>query len=74
MHNLVQIESDNSLARDMSSHAVLTINPDKINDYYARKKIAEEKYNKLSRQQQEIDALKGDIKEIKTMLLALLQR
>ena len=30
MHNLVQIESDNSLARDMSSHAVISMSPEKV--------------------------------------------
>ena len=74
MHNLVQIESDNSLARDISSHAVIALSSDKANEYYTRKKIAEAKANELARQQQEIDGLKNDIQEIKSMLQALLQR
>lgn len=74
MHNLVQIESDDSLARDISSHAVITVSPDKANDYRARKKIAEQKDSELVRQQQEINGLKSDIQEIKTMLQALIQR
>lgn len=74
MHNLVQIESDDSLARDISSHAVIAINSDKADDYRARKKIAEQKANELMRQQKEIDGLKNDIQEIKSMLHALLQR
>lgn len=74
MHNLVQIEGDSSLARDISSHAVIAVSADKANDYHARKKIAEQKANELARQQQEIDGLKNDIQEIKSMLQALLQR
>ena len=74
MHNLVQIENDNSLARDMSSHAVISMSPEKVDHYKARKKIAEQLALQNIRQQQEIDTLKDDIKEIKSMLHALLQR
>ena len=74
MHNLVQIESDNSLARDMSSHAVISMSPEKVDQYKARKKVAEQQALEVNRQQQEIDNLKDDIKEIKSMLHALLQR
>jgi len=74
MHNLVKIEGDDSMARDISSHAVISISPDKANDYYARRKIAESKANELAKQQQEINELKDDIQQIKSMLQALLQR
>ena len=74
MHNYVKIESDNSLARDVSSHAVISVSADKVNDYRDRKRIAEQKASLLSRQQEEIDQMKDDIQEIKSMLLALLQR
>lgn len=74
MHNLVQIESDNSLARDMSSHAVILMSPEKVDQYKARKKVAEQLALQTVQQQQEIDNLKDDIKEIKSMLNALLQR
>lgn len=74
MHNIVEIEGDKTLARDISSHAVITVSPDKLNDYQARKRIAEQKSNELARQQEEIEELKDDIKQIKSMLQALLQR
>jgi hypothetical protein len=74
MHNIVEIEGDKTLARDISSHAVITVSPDKLNDYQARKRIAEQKASELARQQEEIEELKDDIKQIKSMLQALLQR
>ena len=74
MHNLVKIDGDDSLARDISSHAVIAVSADKANDYYARRKIAEAKANELARQQQEINELKDDIQQIKSMLQALMQR
>jgi hypothetical protein len=74
MHNIVEIEGDKTLARDISSHAVITVSPDKLNDYQSRKRIAEQKASELARQQEEIEELKDDIKQIKSMLQALLQR
>lgn len=74
MHDLVKIEGDDSLVRDMQSKAVLAISPDKMNDYYARKNIAQMKAMELTRQQEQIDELKADISQIKTMLEALLKR
>jgi hypothetical protein len=74
MHNIVEIEGDKTLARDISSHAVITVSPDKLNEYQVRKRIAEQKASELARQQEEIEELKDDIKQIKSMLQALLQR
>ena len=68
MHNLVQIENDKSLARDMSSHAVISMTPEKVDQYKARKKVAEQLALQTVQQQQEIDNLKDDIKEIKELL------
>lgn len=74
MHNIVEIEGDKTLARDISSHAVITVSPDKLNEYQVRKRIAEQKASELARQQEEIEELRDDIKQIKSMLQALLQR
>jgi len=74
MRNLVPIESDSNLARDMSSHAVITINDDKLKDYYAKRKIAESRDSLMLSQQKEIDTLKNDISEIKQMLQVLIKR
>jgi len=74
MRNLVQIESDSSLARDISSHAVLTISDEKLKDYYAKRKIAESRDSLMLSQQKEIDTLKNDISEIKQMLEVLIKR
>lgn len=74
MHNIVQIESDNSLARDISSHAVIAISDEKVNDYKAKKRIAQERENIIIAQQKEIEAVKSDINEIKQMLQVLMQR
>lgn len=74
MRNLVQIESDSSLARDISSHAVITMSDEKIKDYQAKRKIAESRESLMMSQQREIDTLKNDISEIKQMLQVLIKR
>ena len=74
MHNLVQIESDLNLARDISSHAVISINDEKLRDYHAKRKIAESRDKLMMAQQKEIDTLKNDISEIKQMLQVLIKR
>lgn len=67
MHNLIKIENMNGLARDPSSHAVISTSDEAFRDYHKRKSLA-------AKQQEEIDAMKQDIGEIKSMLEALLQR
>jgi hypothetical protein len=67
MRNLVKIENMNGLARDTSSHAVISTSDEVFNDYHKRKSLA-------SKQQEEINAMKQDIGEIKSMLQALIQR
>lgn len=67
MLNFVEIDNQPGMARDISSHAVVSTDPKKINEYNARKAIA-------AQQAFEIDILKNDMKEIKSMLSALLQR
>lgn len=74
MHNMVAIDSDKTLVRDIASHAVIAISPDKVNEYRRRKALAEQKVSELSRQQNQIDEMKTDINQIKSMLQALMQR
>ena len=67
MRNLVKIENMNGLARDTSSHAVISTSEEVFNDYHKRKSLA-------AKQQEEINAMKQDIGEIKSVLQALMQR
>jgi len=74
MHNLLKIENMNGLARDVSSHAVISTSKETFQDYRRRKNLAEMQLNESKRQQEEIDSLKQDISEIKSMLQALMKR
>lgn len=74
MRNIVQIEGNNGLIRDMSSHAILNASSEQIDSYNSRKKVAQLRELELSKQKEEINSLKEDVKEIKAMLEALLKR
>jgi phage-related minor tail protein len=74
MHNLVQIEDNNELLRDVSSHAVLASSNKKILDYKAKKMAAEQQSAILRKNQEEIASLKNDMSEIKEMINLLLKR
>lgn len=74
MLNLVKIESDSSLARDISSHAVISMTDDKLKEYQTKRKIAESRESLFLSQQKEIESLKNDVSEIKQMLQVLIQR
>jgi len=74
MLNFVQIDNEPGMIRDISSHAVISADPQKINEYNARKVVAASRHAELTKHQKEIDELKNDITEIKSMLLALLER
>lgn len=74
MHNLVQIEDNNELLRDVTSHAVLASSNKKILDYKAKKIAAEQQAAILKQNQEEIATLKNDMREIKEMINLLLKR
>lgn len=74
MHNLVQIEDNNELLRDVTSHAVLASSNKKILDYRAKKIAAEQQAAVLKQNQEEIATLKNDMREIKEMINLLLKR
>lgn len=74
MHDFVKIESMNGMARDISSHAVISTSAETFEDYHKRRQIARQKSGIIEKQQAEINELKEDLKEIKQMLQALIKR
>jgi|688.fasta_scaffold580659_2 TRAP-type C4-dicarboxylate transport system substrate-binding protein len=74
MHNLVEIEDNRELLRDVFSHAILASSDKKILDYKAKKIAAEQQATILKQNQEEIASLKNDMCEIKEMINLLLKR
>jgi hypothetical protein len=70
MPQLVSIETDNNLARDLSSNTIINTNGNAYEKYISCKKRQEEDKNKIENMQTEIASLKDDLKIIKELLLS----
>ena len=69
---LVKVEDDTSLARDPETGAIVMTSHSQYKDYVEKRKIHAKKNLEIERQAQEINNIKDDLCEIKSMLLALL--
>ena len=67
MSQLVSIETDNNLARDLSSNTIINTNGNAYEKYMSCKKRQEEDKNKIENMQTEIASLKDDLKIIKEL-------
>jgi hypothetical protein len=73
MGQLLKVEQNTSLVRDVSSNAILNNNTSDYQNYIKNKQIALSKTNELSRQAEQINNLKQDMAEIKQMLVTLIK-
>jgi len=73
MGQLLKVEQNTSLVRDVSSNAILNNNVSDYHNYIKNKQIALSKTNELSRQAEQINNLKQDMAEIKQMLTMLIK-
>jgi hypothetical protein len=60
MGQLLKVEQNTSLVRDVSSNAILNNNTSDYQNYIKNKQIALSKTNELSRQAEQINNLKQD--------------
>ncbi len=68
MTNYLQVDSDSSLIRDMSSNAILNSNKSEYDKFL---QISEAKYKEKKRlddMKSDLDSLKSDMEEIKSLL------
>jgi len=70
MSDLISIESDISLARDISTNAIVNTNSSEYNKYLLMRKQKEAEHQSINQMQTEIECLKSDLCEIKNLLLA----
>ena len=73
MGQLLKVEQNTSLVRDVSSNAILNNSTSDYQNYIKNKQIALSKTNELSRQAEQINNLKQDMAEIKQMLATLIK-
>lgn len=70
----VKVEGHNSLARDLSTGAIINTNRTEYEEYMARKRLAESRELEISKHSEDINILKNEMQEIKSMILQLLQK
>ena len=68
---LYQLEEHRNLARDTDSGAIINIDQDAYNAAICRQLVAEERKDVLERNTNDINSIKGELTEIKTMLRLL---
>jgi len=74
MKRLVPVEGMSSLYRDSESQAVVNTNKTEYNSYMARKKALASKDSELNQMKDDLDDMKGEMNEIKSLLVSLNQK
>lgn len=72
--NYIRVEGSKSLMRDPYSGAIVNVDDDGYKNYIALKQANDRKRQEQQELQTEIDNIKSDVNEIKSLLLELLQR
>jgi wobble nucleotide-excising tRNase len=74
MQQYLKVEGHNGLVRDMSTGAIINTNRTEYDEYMARKRQAEQREMEISKHSEDINILKNEMQEIKSMILQLLQK
>lgn len=74
MIEVLQVEGNPSLVRDISSNAIINTNESDYQTYLKNKEIMTSRVEQLQNQNDKINKLENDINDIKTMLVALINK
>jgi hypothetical protein len=74
MNQYVKVEGHNGLVRDMSTGAIINTNRTDYDEYMARKRMAEQREAEISKHSEDINILKNELQDIKSLILQLLQK
>lgn len=70
----LKVQGHNGLVRDTSSGAIINTNRTEYEEYMARVKLAEEKDQLISQHTDEINNMKNELREIKDLLIKLVNK
>ena len=70
----IPVEGKIGLYRDSDSTAIINRDKKAYLDYMQRKKVAENKNNELNQMKEDLDNVKGELGEIKSLLSTLVQK
>lgn len=74
MNKLLKVESHTSLVRDVSSNAIINTSESEYESFKRRREVAQRQKVQIESQVKEIESIKCEIGEIKTLLLRLLSQ
>lgn len=69
--NLIPVEGENHLFRDPNTNAIVNTNQSDHKMYLARKQIQEKEKDKINCMERDINSIKNDLDEIKSLLRSL---
>ena len=70
----LKVQGHNGLVRDLSSGAIINTNRAEYDEYMERVRLAEEKDQLISQHTDEINNMKNELREIKDLLLQLVNK
>jgi len=73
MVQLLKVEGNASLVRDVSSNAIVNTNMSEYNEYMITKQVALARVERVNQQTEDINNLKQDVTEIKQLLQMLIK-
>jgi hypothetical protein len=74
MENFVKVKDNDSLVRDVSSGAIINTNTAEYEAYLNRRKLNKETRQQVHSNAAEIQELKSEISEIKSLLISLINK
>ena len=72
VNKYAQVEGHASLIRDMSSNAIISTNESEFSAYQKRREAEKKRHQQITDQLYEIESLKNEMLEIKTLLSQLI--
>ncbi len=74
MTEFLKVLGHNGLVRDTSSGAIINTNKTEYDEYMARVREAEERENAISQHTIEINNIKNELQDIKSLILQILNK
>tara|TARA_B100000287_G_C20057553_1_gene553029 strand:+ start:257 stop:490 length:234 start_codon:yes stop_codon:yes gene_type:complete len=74
MSNYTPVEGRPGLYRDEDSNAVINRNSNDYQAYMSRKQVVSRKNNELKKMKEDLDTVKDEMSEIKSLLVSLNQK
>ena len=69
--NLIPVEGERNLVRDIKTNAIINTNEQEYNAYLARKNSTTNERQRIENLENQINEVKGDLNEIKMLLRSL---